>query len=76
MDFGWLVDGRTNQISGPKFGTASDTARTISYRQISHFSPPTGHPFMYVYKVYESRGRSGRFLLPACYPSHSAVSFA
>jgi hypothetical protein len=50
LDNGFLVDGRTNQISGPKFGTASDTGRAVKYKGINHFSP-SSIPFMFVYKV-------------------------
>lgn len=51
LDNGFLVDGRTNQISGPKFGTASDTGRAVKYKGINHFSPEGQIPFMFVYKV-------------------------
>mmetsp|Transcript_2167 Transcript_2167/g.5504 ORF Transcript_2167/g.5504 Transcript_2167/m.5504 type:complete len:805 (-) Transcript_2167:24-2438(-) len=51
LDNGYLVDGRTNQISGPKFGTAPDTGRTIKYKGINYFSPQGQIPFMFVYKV-------------------------
>mmetsp|Transcript_34377 Transcript_34377/g.81473 ORF Transcript_34377/g.81473 Transcript_34377/m.81473 type:complete len:696 (-) Transcript_34377:631-2718(-) len=51
LDFGLLVDGRTNQISGPKFGTVSDTGRRINYRPISFYAPESGLPFMFAYKI-------------------------
>jgi len=51
MDFGWMVDGRTNQISGPKFGAPSDTGRSVAYRSLNYYSPTTGIPFMYMYKI-------------------------
>jgi len=70
MDYGTIMDTRSNYINGPKFGAPS--AKRGCCKKILHWEPTSKIPFMFMYKVNLSPFilRRDRFLEMGMYHHH------